>query len=312
MSFRHIGLLLLLAAIWGASFLFIKIGVSAMGPFTFAMLRVLIGSLVLLAVILITKQSLPHDRRTWWLFAFMGVFNALIPFGLIAWGEQSIPSGLAAILNATMPLFTFILAAIFDHERITVKRILGLAIGFGGILIITLPKLSGGFEASIWGELAVVVAAASYAVATVFARRNLHHVNPMTASFGQIAMGFLFLVPFSLSERPWTMHPSLIAIIALLVLSVVGTALAYLIYYRLLQEGGATLASSVTFITPLFGVFYGFLFLSEQMSWTLLAALICILGSVLLIRSTPHLVKIPGDGDPARAGSSSGTHKHSR
>lgn len=298
MSLRHIGLLLLLAAIWGASFLFIKIGVSAMGPFTFAMLRVLIGSLVLLAVLLISKQGLPHDRRTWGLFAFMGVFNALIPFGLIAWGEQSIPSGLAAILNATMPLFTFILAAIFDRERITVGRILGLVVGFGGILIITLPQLTEGFVASLWGELAVIVAAASYAIATVFARRNLHHVKPIAASFGQIAMGCLFLIPFSLSERPWTMQPSLIAIIALLILSVLGTALAYLIYYRLLQEGGATLASLVTFITPLFGVLYGFLFLSEKMSWTSLAALVCILGSMLLIRSKPGTVNQPGDANP--------------
>jgi drug/metabolite transporter (DMT)-like permease len=305
MSFRHIGLLLLLAAIWGASFLFIKIGVSEMGPFTFAMLRVLIGSVVLLAIILVNKQGLPRDRRTWWLFAFMGVFNALIPFGLIAWGEQSIPSGLAAILNATMPLFTFILAAIFDHERVTVGRILGMVIGFGGILIITLPQLASGFVASVWGELAVIVAAASYALATVFARRNLHHVKPITASFGQIAMGCLFLIPFAMSEHPWTIHPSLIAIIALLVLSIVGTALAYLIYYRLLQEGGATLASLVTFITPLFGVFYGFLFLSETMSWTSLVALVCILGSVLLIRSKQNAAPITGDTSSAGADSHS-------
>lgn len=302
MSFRHIGLLLLLATIWGASFLFIKIGVSAMGPFTFAMLRVLIGSLVLLAIILISKQSLPRDRRTWWLFAFMGVFNALIPFGLIAWGEQHIPSGLAAILNATMPLFTFILAAVFDHERITIGRIIGLAVGFGGILIITLPQLTEGFVASLWGELAVVIAAMSYAIATVFARRNLHHVKPISASFGQIAMGCLFLIPFSLSERPWTMHPSLTAIFALVTLGVLGTALAYLIYYRLLQEGGATLASMVTFITPLFGVLYGFLFLGEHMKWTSLVALIFILGSVLLIRNRPSTVNQPGDGNPALGG----------
>jgi drug/metabolite transporter (DMT)-like permease len=295
MSFRHIGLLLLLAAIWGASFLFIKIGVSAMGPFTFAMLRVLIGSIVLLAIILITKQGLPHDRHTWWLFAFMGVVNTLIPFGLIAWGEQSIPSGLAAILNATMPLFTFILAAAFDHEYVSFGRILGLVIGFGGILIITLPQLVGGFVASLWGELAVVVAAASYAIATVFARRNLHHVKPITASFGQIAMGCLFLIPFSISERPWTIHPSLIAILALVTLGVVGTALAYLIYYRLLQEGGATLASLVTFITPLFGVIYGFLLLGEKMHWTSLLALVCILGSVLLIRGKSSTVIQPGE-----------------
>lgn len=302
MSFRHIGLLLLLAAIWGASFLFIKIGVSEMGPFTFAMLRVLIGSLILLIIILVSKQGLPHDRRTWWLFAFMGVFNALIPFGLIAWGEQSIPSGLAAILNATMPLFTFILAAVFDRERITVGRILGLVVGFGGILIITLPQLTEGFVSSLWGELAVIVAAASYAIATVFARRNLHHVKPIAASFGQIAMGCLFLIPFSLSERPWTMQPSMTAIFALVTLGVLGTALAYLIYYRLLQEGGATLASLVTFITPLFGVLYGFLFLGENMSWTSLAALVCILGSVLLIRSKPSTVNQPGDTNPAREG----------
>lgn len=293
MSWRHGGLLILLGAIWGASFMFIKIGVSEMGPFTFAMLRVLTGASVLLLILLLNRQALPRDRRTWAVFTFLGAFNVLVPFGLIAWGEQSIPSGIAAILNATMPLFTLLLAAMFDSERITIGRILGLVVGFTGIFIITLPRLSAANQrASIWGELAVIIAVISYSVSTVFARRHTGHVNPLTASFGQIGMGFMFLFPFALSERPWTLSPSLKAIGAVLAIGIVGTAMAYLIYFRLVKEGGATLASLVTFISPLFGLVYGRVILNEELHWTVVVALACILASILLIRGAPRKVPI--------------------
>ncbi len=299
MSARHIGLLLLLGAIWGASFMFIKIGVNELGPFTFAALRVLTGSLVLLGILLAKKQTLPRDGRTWRAFAFLGVFNVLVPFGLIAWGEKSIPSGIAAILNASMPLFTLLLAAAFDKEQITIGRILGLLLGFAGILILMLPQLDSQQKTNIWGELAVIVAVISYAVATVFAHRNTGHVNPLTASFGQISMGFLCLTPFALTEHPWTVTPSLKVVMAVLAIGVFGTAIAYLIYFRLVQEGGATLASLVTFISPLFGIVYGRLVLGERISWVALISLACILGSIMLIRGAP--LKTAATTSPAQA-----------
>ncbi|MHB9033584.1 MAG: DMT family transporter, partial [Anaerolineae bacterium] len=224
----------------------------------------------------------------WRPFVFLGVFNVLVPFGLIAWGEKSIPSGIAAILNASMPLFTLLLAVTFDKEQITLGRIIGLLFGFAGILVLTVPKLAAKEEASILGELAVIVAVISYSVSTVYARRHTRHVNPLTASFGQISMGFVWLLPFALSEKPWTLTPSLKAILAVVAIGVLGTAIAYQIYFRLVHEGGATLASLVTFISPLFGILYGRLVLQEPIHWTALAGLACILASILLIRGAPN------------------------
>jgi len=278
-------LLLLLSAIWGASFLFIKIGVAEMGPLTFAMLRVMIGSAILLLVLAARRERLPRDRALWRHFLVTGLFNALIPFSLIAWGTQYIPSGLSAILNATTPIFTLILAALFGDERLRLGRVLGVLLGFGGIAVLTYPQLQQGFQASLWGELAVVLGSLSYAIAIVYARRHLAEQPPLTNSLGQLLMGSLLFIPFALGEQPWTQHPSWRAVGALLALSIVGTALAYLIYYRLIRELGATATALVTNIVPVFGIFWGWLILSERLSWHAFAALAMILAGVVLVNN---------------------------
>jgi drug/metabolite transporter (DMT)-like permease len=282
MSSTLLALLMLLSAIWGASFLFIKIGVAEMGPFTFAMLRTLIGSSVLLIVLRLKREGLPRDGKLWLRFGIMGFFNALIPYATIAWGTQYIPSGLSAILDATMPLFTIILAAIWGGERLTLRRVGGILLGFAGILVLTWPELRGGLRASLWGELAVVIGSLSYAIAAVYARRNLLGQPPMTASLGQVGTGFILLAPFSLTEKPWVFHPSTQAVLSLLALGVLGTALAYILYYRLLQGLGATGASLVTYIVPVFGVFWGWAILGERLGWNAFLALGMILVGVVL------------------------------
>ena len=287
MSYTLLALLLLLSAIWGASFLFIKIGVSEMGPLTFATLRVLVGSLVLLIISRLRREKLPTDPKLWRRFAVMGIFNALVPFGTIAWGTQYIPSGLSAILNATMPLFTFILAAAWGGERLTVRRVCGICIGFAGIIVLTWPQLRGGMQASLWGELAVIVGSLSYAIAAVYARRSLAGQSPIIASLGQVSTGFLLFIPFSLLERPWTFTPSTQAILALLALGILGTGFAYILYYRLIQGLGATGASLVTYIVPLFGIFWGWAVLGERLSWHAFVALLMILGGLLLVNNLP-------------------------
>jgi len=285
MSYTYLALLLLLSAIWGASFLFIKIGVSEMGPLTFATLRVLIGSVVLLLISRLRRERLPTDPKLWLRFAIMGTFNALVPFATIAWGTQYIPSGLSAILNATMPLFTFILAAAWGNERLSLHRVCGLLIGFAGIIVLTWPQLRGGLQASLWGELAVIVGSLSYAIAAVYARRSLAGQSPIIASLGQVSMGFLLFIPFSLLEKPWTFNPSIRAILALLALGVLGTGVAYIIYYRLIQGLGATGASLVTYIVPLFGIFWGWAVLGERLSWHAFVALLMILVGLVLVNN---------------------------
>lgn len=283
MRLVHYGLLFMLSAIWGASFLFIKVGMSEMGPMMFATLRVLVGSLVLLGIVVARREKVPGDWRTWARFTFMGVFNALIPFYTIAWGTRQIPSGLSSILNATMPIFTVVLAALWASERLTWARAAGVLVGFGGILVLAWPQMQGGVQAGFAGQMAVVVGALSYAIATVYARRKLVGHAPLVASLGQISTGFLVCVPFALAEGVPAKAPSVQVILSLLALGVLGTAVAYLIYYRLVREAGATFASAVTYINPLFGIFWGWLLLDERLPWTAFAALALIFAGLLLI-----------------------------
>jgi drug/metabolite transporter (DMT)-like permease len=286
MTWNALALMMLLGAIWGASFLFIKIGVSEMGPLTFATLRVIIGSLLLYLFSRIAGNDLPRDRRTLGRFLFMGALGILVPFAAISWGTQFIPSGLSAILNASMPLFTFIIAVIWGDERATWARAAGVLIGFAGIVLLTWPKLRGGLEAALLGELAIILASISYAVAIVYARRAIQGQPPLVASLGQVAMGAALFVPLALLESPWQQRPSMAAIGSVVAIGVLGTSVAYVIYYRLLQSVGATATSLVTYIVPVFGVFWGWIVLDERLSWHAFAAFGMILAGMLLINAS--------------------------
>jgi len=288
MDYANLAWLLLLSAIWGASYMLIKIGVAEMPPLTFAMLRVFIATLTLAGIARLRGQRLPLGRQHLRRFAVAGAFNILVPFSAISWGTQHIPSGVAAILNATMPLFVLLIAAVSGTERLTASRVAGLLAGFGGIVVLTLPRLEEGLSVSVWGSLAIVLAALSYAGATVYARRRLTGYAPLVASLGQIGTGWLMLLPLSLlAETPWHLTVSVRPILAAGALGILGTAIAYLIYYRLVGRVGATNTSLTTFIVPLFGVFWGWLILNERLSWHALAALGLILLGLLLVNGRP-------------------------
>lgn len=276
--------LLLLGAMWGASYLFIKVGVSEIGPLTFAMLRTLIGSIVLLAIIRLRRLALPRGRSVWRVFLIMGLLGIAIPYAAISWGTQYIASGLSAILTAAMPLFTFPIAVLWGDEIWSSRRGLGVLIGFGGILVLTWPDLQGGLQATLLGKLAIVLAALSYSVAIVLARHRLADQPPLIASLGQVSAGWLLLLPLSLLERPWLGSvPSLPAIGSVLAVGVLGTGFAYVLYYRLIQQLGATAASLVAYILPLFGVFWGWSILGERLSWNAFLALFLILAGMVLV-----------------------------
>jgi drug/metabolite transporter (DMT)-like permease len=306
MNYGYFVLLMLLGSIWGASYLFIKIGVSEMGPLTVAMVRVLVGSLVLLVITIVRREKLPRQPREWFRFAGAGLLNAFIPFTLLAWGTQFIPSGLSAILGATMPLFTFVLAILLDGERLTTGRAAGMVISFGGIVVLTAPQLmQGGLRASLWGQAACILASFSYALAIIYARRNLKGYSPLVASLGQVGTGWALLFPFALLDKPWAYSPSSRAILALLALGALGTGVAYIIYHRLIQTAGATAASVVTYITPVFGVFWGRVVLGERLGWNAFAALLIILVGLVLINNLlgrPRPLRSVAGEHPAEAG----------
>jgi len=303
MNLVNLGLQMLLGIIWGASFMFIKVGVAEIGTFAFPWLRVLIAAAVMWIVIRLRGKKLPRDWRVWRLYAIQGTLGIAFPFAALAWGSQYIPSGLSAILNATMPMFTYILAVLTGSEKLRVGSTVGLLIGLAGILVLTLPKLQPGMQASLWGQLAVIAGALSYACAAVFARRKLTGQPPEFTSFGQFTFSFLLLTPLALAQRPWAIRPSSGAITSLLVLSILGTGFAYLIYFRLIRALGATGTSLVTYISPVFSIFWGWVILRERLSWHAFVAFGLILVGLLLVndmaRRFPALMTRPRTPHPA-------------
>lgn len=277
--------LLLLGAIWGASYMFIKVGVAEIPPFAFVEGRLLIASLALCAVIFLRGETIPRTRRAWVPLMAMGIFNGVIPYTMITWGETHITSGLAAILTAAMPLFTILLAHIWTRdERMTLIRLIGVLIGFVGVVVVFLPELRHGLQVEFWGQFAVIVAAASYAIATLVARKYLNGVSHVMASTGQMASAALMMLPLSLVfDAPWNLRPSLPAFVSLLTLALLGTSFAYVLYYWLVEHTGATRTSLVTYLIPVFGVFWGVIMLSEKVELEALLGLGLIIGGVLLV-----------------------------
>jgi len=279
MPLQNAFMLLLLGTIWGASYMFIKVSVAEITPLTFVVLRTGLGGGLLALFLLLRGRRLP-GRSLWKPLFVMGLFNTLIPYGLINWGELYISSALAAILTGTMPLFTVILAHFWSKdERMDWYKAAGVVIGFLGVVVLLAPDVREGIVHNIAGDLAVMGAGLSYAIAAVFARRHLTGHEPAVLSTGMLLAGFVITVPLAFAfERPLTLAPSLRAWGATLALAFVGTAIAYLIYYWILEHGGAVQASLVTYIIPVGALFWGWLLLGEDIRWTSLVGL----GGILL------------------------------
>jgi len=271
----------MLGAIWGSSFLFIKIGVGYFGPFQLVSFRLLFGATALAVIVRAAGEPLPRDPATIGKLLFLAVFNVAIPFSLITWGELSIPSGTASILNATVPLFTVCIAALAIGEAFDSPRLAGLAAGFAGVVIVVSRNAGGG---SIAGELAVAAAACSYAVSNVFARRNLGHLRPMIIAIGQVGLALpIVAVVAIVLEHPWTVPLRPEPILATLWLGALGSAVAYLISFRLLQRWDATRASLVTYLLPIVGVTLGAVVLGEQVDARVVVGTVLIVGGVALV-----------------------------
>lgn len=282
---KHWAVFILLGSIWSASFLWIKIALAEVAPLTLVAYRVLFGLLTGLVVALILRIPLPRDWKTWRIFAVLGLFNVAIPFILITWGEKSIDSAVAAILNATVPLFTVILAHFFlKDDRITLPKISGLMIGFLGVVLLLSKDLSIDAHNPVLGQAAVILASFSYAGSYIYARIHTAEVP------GQIR-GMLPL--FSATAMVWVIAPVVeaplviprlpITWIALIWLGVLGTGLALLMQYYLVHEIGPTRATLVTYIFPLGGVLLGVIFLHEQFSWQLAAGAALIISSIAVV-----------------------------
>jgi drug/metabolite transporter (DMT)-like permease len=275
-------ILLALGAIWGASYLFFALGVRTIPPFTFVAGRLLIAA----ALLGLFRRLRPGPRADppWGTYLVMGAFNAALPHTLVAWSERTIASGLAGVLIATMPLWAAGFTAIgLREERPSRRQLAGLLLGFLGILVLLFPDLRRAAHAHLLSEGAVVAAAISYAAATVYARRALRGVPPVDAAIGQLGCGGLMALPLSLLlDRPWALSPAPESLAALILLAVLGTAIAYVMYYALLERTGVIGVSLVVYLNPIFAVLWGALWLGEPLSGWLLAGLALILAGVFL------------------------------
>jgi drug/metabolite transporter (DMT)-like permease len=274
-------LLMLLATLWGASYTFIKLGVATIPPISLIAARTLIAGALLLIVMRWSGVSLPRDAATWRRFLFQACLNSVIPFTLIAWAERSLDAGLATILNSTAPVFTFLLTlAITRHEPVTLRKLFGILAGLAGICLIVGVQALGRLGEQFAAQIAVVAATICYAGAAIFSR-GFKDLDPMAPAAGSLLCGAAILVPLSLVvDRPWTLAPSASSMLALLGLAVFSTALAFVIYFRLIQTLGSVGTTAQAYLRVPIGVALGVLFLGESLTPTAWIGLGCVVIGV--------------------------------
>lgn len=289
MKAKHWFVFILLGAIWSSSFMWIKIAVNEIGPMTLVAFRVLFGLLFGVAVIFIQRVQLPRSLKQWSPLLILGITNVAIPFFLISWGEQSIDSAVAAILDATVPLFTILIAHYLLHDdKMTVPKVLGLLMGFAGVVVL-MSKDIGDSLGSVLGQLAIVLASAFYAGSAVYARRTTEDTPGILRSVGPLvsSTAVMWLATF-LVESPVEIPQLGITWIALLFLGIVGSGMAFILLYYLIHEIGPTRTSMVTYLFPLGGVLLGVAFLNEELSWQVLVGGVLVILSLVVANLQPQ------------------------
>ena len=261
-------MLITLATVWGGSFLFNAILVAELPVITIVAIRVTVAALALWGFVRVTGRKIPTTPQVWGALLILGVLNNAIPFSLIVQGQTQITSGLASILNATTPFFTILVAGFFlTDERFSVLRVLGVVVGFSGVILMVGPEALGSLGADFWAQLCALGAALSYGFASVFGRRFRElKVDPVMVATGQVTMSSLVLWPIAL----WIDGPqdilglSFNAAASMFGLAVLCTSFAYILYFRILERAGATNISLVTFLVPISAIILGVLVLGES------------------------------------------------
>lgn len=279
---RELALLLALSTLWGASYTFIRIGVETIPPLTLIAARTLIAGLALAGVIRARSVAWPCDAATWRRFVVQAGLNSVVPFTLIAWAEQVTDAGLATILNSTSPIFTFLLtASVTHHEPVTLRKLVGVVAGLIGICLIIGVQTLSGLGHALWAQLAIVAATVCYAGAAIVGK-GFKGLDPMLPAAGSLLSGSAVLIPLALLfDHPWTLAPSQPSLLALLALSVFSTAVALVIYFRLLQTLGSVGATAQSYLRVPIGVAIGIAILGERLSPTAWLGLAFVLAGVV-------------------------------
>ncbi|HQS11407.1 MAG: EamA family transporter [Rhizobiales bacterium 24-66-13] len=279
---KDIILLLILSTLWGASYSFIKVGVETIPPVTLIAARTVIAGLILMGIVRWRGLKFPGDGRTWAKFLFQACLNSVVPFTLIAWAEQTTDAGLATILNSTSPIFAFLLTLLVTrHEAVTGRKLFGVAAGLLGTCLVVGMQALGGLGDQMWAQMAILAATVCYAGAAIFGR-NFKGLDPMLPAAGSLICGAAILVPVSLAlDHPWALVPATRSVLALLALSVFSTALAFVIYFRLVQTLGSIGTTAQAYLRVPIGVAIGILFLGETLAPTAWLGLGCIVAGVI-------------------------------
>jgi drug/metabolite transporter (DMT)-like permease len=281
MGARDLGALLLLSALWGASFIFIRVAVPALGPFVLVELRVGLAAAAL-ALCAALLGRLPKLRIRWRQFALLGTVNAAIPFSLISAAEINLTASLAAILNSTTVMFTALVAVVWIGDALTARKVVGVVLGIVGVTVLV------GWDPIVMNWVvvlsvgAMLAASLSYGLGAVYAKRTFAGAPPMMIAIGQLTAASMLMLPLAAVSVP-DERPSTIVVLSVLGLALLSTAVAYMLYFRLIENVGPTSTSTVTLLVPLFGLLFGVVLLDEPVGLGTLAGLVLILSSVTLI-----------------------------
>lgn len=279
---------ILLGSIWSSSFLWIKIALQEVGPITLVAFRCLFGLLFGLGVIVIQRPSLPRGLRAWTPVLVLGIINVAVPFFLISWGEQSIDSGVASILDATVPLFTILAAHyLLRDDKITLPKVLGLLTGFAGVVVL-MSRDIGVSHSSLLGQLAVVLASMFYAGSAIYARKHTEEAPSIMRSVGPLLSSSAAMwLAAPLLEAPLKLPALPLTWVGLLWLGILGSGFAFILLYRLIHDIGPTRTSMVTYLFPLGGVLLGVIFLKEQVTWEVVAGALLIIAGIAFVNWQP-------------------------
>lgn len=291
-------LLLLLATLWGSAYTFIKIAVETIPPITLIAGRTLIAGVLLLAIMSLRGISMPRDPAVWRRFMIQACLNSAIPFTLIAWAETHVGAGLATILGSNAPIFAFLLALLFvRHERPTLRQSLGVAAGLAGICLVVGVDAFRGLGQDVLAQLALVLSAVAFGASALFGR-NFNGLDPMVPAAGSLICGAMLLTPLSLLvDQPWTLTPSAASLTSLIALAVFSTALAFVIYFRLIQTLGSVGVTAQAYLRVPIGVALGVVFLGETLSSTVWIGLVFVVVGIaaMTIPSRSRTAGRPGD-----------------
>ena len=279
-------LLVALALVWGASFMFIKIGVATIPPFTLTAMRLMAAALVLIVAARIVGQSMPLGGKIWGIMFVAALFGNALPFTLISWGQEVIDSGLAAILMSGMPLFTLVCAhLVTEDERMNGRKLIGVLCGLAGLVVLIGPEKLSQLGDDVIRQLAVAGASLCYAIHALIIRK-LRTVPSYALAACVITASIPMVLPLALIlEQPWALQPSGASLWSALILGVIQTALATLMMFALIRRQGATFFSQINFLVPLCGVAYGIVFLAERPAPNAYISLALILVGIAIARS---------------------------